>query len=67
MFIYEKDGKLNVMFQATQIPAKGTPDVVLYKEDNTVTAEIGGHKYQGTLPTETKAAETTTTEETKEE
>ena len=65
MFIYEKDGKLNVMFQATQIPATGTPDVVLYKKDNTVTAEIGGKKYEGTL--ETKAADTTTTEETKEE
>ncbi len=30
MFIYEKDGKLNVAFQTTQIPPE-TPDYVIEK------------------------------------
>lgn len=42
MFIYEKDGKLDIMFQATQIPASGTPDVCLWKTGSTVHAQISG-------------------------
>lgn len=42
MFIYEKDGKLNIMFQATQIPVEGTPDVSLYKEGDTVHVMVSG-------------------------
>lgn len=42
MFIYEKDGKLNIMFQATQIPVEGTPDVSLYKEGETVHVMVSG-------------------------
>ena len=44
MFIYEKDGKLNIMFQATQIPVaeNATPDVQLYKDGETVHVTVGG-------------------------
>ena len=46
MFIYETNGKLNVMFQATQIPVDGTPDVQLYKEDDVVHVFIDGKEVQ---------------------
>lgn len=42
MFMYEKDGKLNIMFQGTQVPASGTPDVELYKEGDSVHLKISG-------------------------
>lgn len=42
MFMYEKDGKLNIMFQGTQIPASGTPDVELYKDGDSVHLKISG-------------------------
>lgn len=42
MFMYEKDGKLNIMFQGTQIPASGTPDVELYKDGDSVYLKISG-------------------------
>lgn len=44
MFIYEKDSKLNIMFQATQIPVAedATPDVQLYKDGETVHVTVGG-------------------------
>lgn len=42
MFIYEQDGKLNIMLQATQIPVTGTPDVQLYKDGETVHVTVGG-------------------------
>lgn len=43
MFIYEKEGKLNIMFQATQIPAVDEADVVIWKDEGTgkVYAKIG--------------------------
>lgn len=43
MFIYEKEGKLNIMFQATQIPAVDEADVVIWKDEKTgkVYAKIG--------------------------
>ncbi len=43
MFIYEKEGKLNIMFQSTQIPAVGEADVVIWKDEETgkVYAKIG--------------------------
>lgn len=44
MFIYEKDGKLNIMFQATQIPVaeNAAPDVLFYKDGETVRVTVGG-------------------------
>ena len=39
MFIYEKNGKLNIAFQSTQIPPE-TPDYVIEKDFMT----IGGTK-----------------------
>ena len=33
MFIYEKEGKLNIMFQSTQIPAVEEADVVVWKDE----------------------------------
>lgn len=35
MFIYEKDGKLNIAFQTTQIPPE-TPDYVIEKDFMTI-------------------------------
>lgn len=47
MFIYEKEGKLNIMFQATQIPAEGEADVVVWKDETGIFAKIGGQTYGG--------------------
>ena len=52
-----KDGKLNIMFQGTQIPASGTPDVELYKDGNSVHLKISGKDVStGAAAAETKAA-----------
>lgn len=57
MFMYEKDGKLNIMFQSTQIPVSGTPDVELYKEGDSVYLKISGKEVStATASAETKAA-----------
>ena len=57
MFMYEKDGKLNIMFQGTQIPSSGTPDVELYKDGNSVHLKISGKDVStGAAAAETKAA-----------
>lgn len=49
MFMYEKEGKLNIMFQATQIPAGGEADVVVWKDEETgkVYAKIGENTIEG--------------------
>lgn len=49
MFIYEKEGKLNIMFQATQIPVEGDADVVVWKAEETgkVYAKIGENTIEG--------------------
>lgn len=49
MFMYEKDGKLNIMFQATQIPAEEDADVVVWKDEETgkVFAKIGEKVIEG--------------------
>lgn len=49
MFIYEKEGKLNIMFQATQIPAEGEADVVVWKDEETgkIYAKIGENVIEG--------------------
>ena len=55
MFIYEKDGKLNIQFAPGQIPAE-SPDIVVGKDENTfisvdgkdiVAAEVGGEEVEG--------------------
>lgn len=57
MFMYEKDGKLNIMFQGTQIPASGTPDVELYKDGESVHVKISGKDVStAAAAAETKAA-----------
>lgn len=57
MFIYEKDGKLNIMFQSNQIPTSGTPDVELYKDGDSVHLKISGKDVStATAAVETKAA-----------
>lgn len=56
MFIYEKDGKLNIMFQATQIPVEGTPDVSLYKDGETVHVMVSG-KEIGAAETKSNVSE----------
>lgn len=58
MFMYEKDGKLNIMFQGTQIPASGTPDVELYKDGDSVHLKISGKDVStaAAAAAETKAA-----------
>ena len=49
MFIYEKEGKLNIMFQATQIPAEEEADVVVWKDKETgkIYAKIGENVIEG--------------------
>lgn len=49
MFIYEKEGKLNIMFQSTQIPAVEEADVVVWKDEETgkVYAKIGENTIEG--------------------
>ena len=43
MFIYEKDGKLNFELNNTnQVPTDGTPDIVIYKENDTTAIEVDG-------------------------
>ena len=51
MFIYEKEGKLNIMFQSTQIPATDEADVVVWKDEETgkVYAKIGENTIEGQL------------------
>lgn len=56
MFMYEKDGKLNIMFQGTQIPASGTPDVELYKDGESVHLKISGKDVSTGAAAEAKAA-----------
>lgn len=56
MFMYEEDGKLNIMFQGTQIPASGTPDVELYKDGDSVHLKISGKDVSTAAAAETKAA-----------
>jgi len=48
MFVYEKDGKLNIAFQNTQIPPE-TADVVLSRDatTGTITAAIGDNDITG--------------------
>lgn len=48
MFVYEKDGKLNIAFQNTQIPPE-TADVVLSRDatTGTITAAIGDNEITG--------------------
>ena len=49
MFNYEKEGKLNIMFQPTQIPAVEEADVVVWKDEETgkVYAKIGENTIEG--------------------
>ena len=49
MFIYEKEGKLNIMFQATQIPSTDEADVVEGRDDETGKeyAKIGENTIEG--------------------
>ena len=49
MFIYEKEGKLNIMFQSTQIPTTDEADVVVWKDEETgkVYAKIGENTIEG--------------------
>ena len=56
MFIYEKDGKLNVQFAPGQTPVE-SPDIVIGKDENTfisvdgkdiVAAEVGGEEVEET-------------------
>lgn len=42
MFIYEKDGKLCVAFQSTQVPPE-TPDVVIEKVEGVTYIKVDGH------------------------
>ena len=58
MFIYEGKKRneadtadvevLNIVFQATQIPA-GTPDVQVWKDDTTIYAKIGDNVISGSV------------------
>ena len=43
MFIYEKDGKLCIAFQSTQVPPE-TPDVVIEKVGGVTYVKVDGHK-----------------------
>lgn len=58
MFIYEKDGQLRFDFN-TNSP-KETPDMVIKKEDNKTTIEIG----DVILPSESESTENTDTDPT---
>lgn len=51
MFVYERHGKLNIMFQSTQIPAQGREaDVVLWSDGEKVFIQIGDNILEGELP-----------------
>lgn len=61
MFVYEKDGKLCIAFQSTQIPPE-TPDVVIEKVDGVTYVKVDGN----TVATDSSAASTTTVAEDEE-
>ena len=50
MFIYEKDGKLNISFEKKTIPEEITPDIVMSKEGSTVTVSVGDYDISGDTP-----------------
>ena len=61
MFVYEKDGKLCIAFQSTQIPPE-TPDVVIEKVDGVTYVKVDGNA----VATDSSAASDTTVTEDEE-
>lgn len=52
MFIYEKDGKLDIMFQNTQTPTSGAPDIQMYKDSRKVYVKVSGSNVEVTGATQ---------------
>lgn len=55
MFVYEKNGKLNIAFQSTQIPAE-SPDVVIEDDNGTPTVTLGSNVVLTSVPAATASA-----------